>query len=300
MGKPSMFSSNYKQQLKRRRVNTFLFILLLLSISFFGGKYYIDKHDISIFKNIENIKIVKNIKNVHIPDWWTNLRNKFTKKSTVKTTVKEQATEASAPIAKTKTKTSTKADREVINQNQIKEYIYTSVAGEKYSAEYEIKDGNFEFIGIKSSANNSDYSISADKSLLVFDIKSKDSIVICNSKGNFNIISRAYYTTRTTHKKLTKEATLSNYKGFVWAEKPYFTLDGRVVYVSRLPFVRSSKTTLYLWSVKLDGSNPVKLSEVGNNIGVISYNGYDSKRRLKVVVDGTVYYLDIGSYMLVK
>lgn len=293
MGKPSMFSSNYKQQLKKRRLNTILFLLLILCISFFGGKYYLNKNNIDIMKNIRNLKIVKN---VHMPHWITDLRDKFNKKHTDETT-KVNVQKPAAPVAKQTTPSSVTSSANDVKK--VNEFLYTSKTGLKFSVEYETANSVIKITGLKDETNTSDYDISQDKSMIVFDIKPENSIVLCDSNGKFKEISRDTYKSFTTGRTITKADTLATYKDYIWAQKPCFTQDGRVVYISRLPYFRTFNT-LYLWSVKLDGSEHKKITKLTMDMSKVSYGGFDERKRLKVIVSGVTYYLDNGSYMLVK
>lgn len=286
MGKPSMFSNNYKQQLKRRRINTTLFILLIVSIGFFGGKYYLDQHNISLISSTRNNKIVQKVSNSNL---WSQLRSKFIKKKTI--AVKPAPIKAPViPIKPIETKPQI---------SKIKTFEYVSKSGEKYNVEYEELNSIVIIKGLKDDTNTSNFDISKDNSSITFDVKADNNIMICDSKGNFKVISRGSYKTISTRKVFTKESIIARYKGYIWAAKPHFTLDGRVIYVSRLPFIRQDNT-LYVWSMNIDGSNNKNLFKLGRDINMLSYEGYDNTGRLKVKISGVEYYLAKGSYMLVK
>lgn len=293
MGRPSIFSNNYKQQRKKRRVNTILFILLIISISFFGGKYYLSKHDIPLVNNITNSKIVKDI--AHF-DWISKIKGKFTKKET---NIAVKPTSPKSTVSAVKITTGSAISTNINNANKTYEYSYLANDGKNYYVEYLKTGTSIAISGLKDETDTSDYCISKDKSMIVFDVKSDNSIILCNAKGNFTVISRSEYKMKSTGKIITKETVLARYKNYIWAQKPYFTLDGRVVYVSRLPYIRTDNT-LYLWSVNIDGSNNKKISKINKDISKISYGGYDNKNRLKVMIDGNQYYIDNGSFMLSK
>jgi hypothetical protein len=321
MGKPSMFSSNYKQQIKKRRLNAFLFVLLLVCIGFFGGKYYLNKNNISIIEAMENNKIVKS---THIPDILSKIGNVFTKDEKSDSSQKDitKDTSNSGKTAESTSKSTSNKDSNIKEIGKVKdnttslttseavgtanntssnittaEYVYLAKNGYRFAVQYQKSGNRVEIKGLKETTNTSDYSISKNKDMITFDVKQDNTIVLCDAAGVFKIISRDKYKSTTSGKVFEKDTVLNNYVGYIWAQKPYFTLDGRVVYISRIPYFKSSKT-LYLWSVSLDGKTHKRITKIGNDINKVKYDGYDEQNRLKVIVDGTTYYLNNGSYML--
>lgn len=292
MRKPSMFSNNYHQQIKRRKLNKFLFVLLLICIAFFSGKYYLNKQNIYPVKGITKISFIKNIK---IGDWWKNITKKFKSDEEKKKPIK--VVNSVAPKITTTSQAVIPPVKKV--QPIISTYIYTDGNNIKYNISYQKTDKGILITGFSEPNNTSEYCISNDKSKLVFDIKATDSLILCDSNGKFTDITRASYKTRSTGTIISKQTAMSSHKGYIWAEKPYFTLDGRVVYISRLPFIRAD-ATLYLWSENNDGTNFKNLYRIGNDKSIISYGGYDSSGRLIVKIKGINYFLDKGSYMLKK
>lgn len=300
MNKPSIFSNDYKKRVKKRKLNTFLFVLLIISITFFGGKYYLDRHNVSFISNIQNSKIVKSI---HLPNWWSKSKDKSSSKSSNTVKPKNEDKELPTKVITTTqdavTAGAIEASQAAAASNDVYEYSYKAKDKNSYSVEYTKLNSLIQITGLKEITGTSEYSISKDKSMIVFDIKDENSIITCDSLGNFKVISKPFYKTHSTNRIITKEAATSRYKNFVWAQKPYFTMDGRVIYVSRLPYIRAD-STIYLWSVNVDGSNHKKISELNRDISEVKYIGYDVKEGVKLTVAGTQYNLAKGSYMLKK
>lgn len=290
MKKPSMFSSKYHQQVKRRRLNKFLFVLLIICIAFFSGKYYLNKQNIYPVKSITNLGFVKNIK---LGNWWNDITKKFKTSDTAKKPIK-----VVNPIAP-KTTTTVQAVIPAVKKVEpiLSTYTYTDGNNVRYNVTYQKTDKGILITGFNEPNNTSEYCISNDKSKLVFDIKSTSSLILCDSTGKFTDITRASYKTKSTGKIISKQSAISSYKGYIWAEKPFFTLDGRVIYISRLPFIREDGT-LYLWTENIDGTNYKHVYKLGSDKSIIAYGGYDASGRLIVKIKGVNYYLDKGSYML--
>jgi hypothetical protein len=293
MGKPSIFSHDYKERLKKRRINTFLFVLLIICIAFFGGKYYLSRHEVTAINNFKNSKILRKLTDLNL---WSKIKGEFSKFD--KPVVKQKPPKAVVVPVLPPTKTVT-TQGGVTALKVTYEYSYLTKAGKKIIIKYERQASKVTFIGLNAEDNNSDYDISKEKNAIVFDIKNESSIISCDSKGKFTVLSRGFYTTSKTHKKIMKETVMASYKNYIWAAKPHFTLDGRVTYISRLPYIRNNNT-LYLWTVKLDGTNHKKIYMLNEDINKISYAGFDNTNRLIVKVDNTKFYLDNGSYTLVK
>jgi hypothetical protein len=297
MAKPSIFSNNYKERRKKRRINLFLFILLIISVSFFGGKYYLSKHDIPLVTNVANSKIVKNISHLN---WISKIKERFSSKtSTQKAKSVIPQKNLGGVAATTSTSIASHDDSKSNGEMNTTEYVYHGMGGTNYYVKCEKIASKVEISSFRDESNTSEYSISKDKSKIVFDVKSENSLVICDTLGNFKVISRPDYKMKSTGKVIPKATILSEYKDYIWAQKPTFTLDGRIIYVSRLPYIRKDNT-LYLWSMNVDGTNNKKISQITHDISKVSYSGYDDKNRLKVIVEGIEYYLDNGSYMLRK
>jgi hypothetical protein len=286
MGRPSIFSHDYKERVKKRRINTFLFVLLVICIAFFGGKYYLNRNDVSVINDFKNSKILHKLTNLNL---WPKIKEKFTKSETPG--VNPKPSKAVVPVLPAPVVKPSVTQSGITTPRTTYEYSYLTKAGKKIIIEYERQASKVVFISLKAEDNNTDYDISKEKNSIVFDIKNEGSIIICDSEGKFKVISRSFYKTFSTHKIITKETVMLDYKNYIWAEKPHFTIDGRVAYISRLPYIRVDNT-LYLWTVKLDGTNNKNISKLNNDINKISYGGYDKTNRLIVKVDNTQYYLD--------
>lgn len=300
MGKPSMFSRNYHTQMKRRKLNKFLFILLIICIAFFSGKYYLKEQNIDPLKNAPRISFhpIKSVGN-----WWHDLTGKHKSTSVVSevaSKIKDKDPASSGTANQTTTSTggvSTTPQETKPVQQETGSYVYNS-EGQSYTVTYQKGDQGIQLTGLTDVNGTSEYSIYPDGSRLVFDIKSSSSIILCDNTGQFTDVTRPSYTTRSTHHLITKEAAMSYHKGYVWAEKPCFTLDGRIAYLSRLPYIRDD-ATVYLWTEDLKGGNYKSIYQIGSDAS-FAYAGYDGTGRLMMKIKGILYYLDKGSNWLKK
>lgn len=269
MGKPSIFSSNYKQQLQRRKINITLILLIIISASYFGIKFYMNKN---------NIKI-----------------SLFEKKKTTQSTVPKANTNKPA----TNSNTNTKANTNTLSSAQKSSYEYKMQDGKVLKIEYAANGSQKQFVGLADESGTVSYDISSDKQFIVFDDRQSNDIILCDINGNFKKITDPDYTSKSTGTTYKKDAILNNNPSYIWAAKPHFTNDKRIVYVSSLPYFKKAGQ-LFLWVMSIDGTGNRKVGQLNNNLSGIQYPGYDSEGNLRINVDGTAYYLKNGQYNLVK
>lgn len=277
MGKPSIFSNDYEQRMKRRRINLILFILVIISASFFGAQYYFKQHNITLI----NMKWPGNI---------FKSKNEGSNKENI--TAKNNSTAPAPSDVKQSTQQAVPQQSSVIQS-----YDYRAADGTIYKIEYNLINGSKHIVALKEGTNSVFYNISSDKSKIVFEDKASGHIIVADNQGKFTKISKDTYTTKSTGKTLTREAILKANSWFVWADKPYFTMDNRIAYVSHLPYIKQDGN-FYVWTVNIDGTGHKKVGQLGKDLNSISYDGYDSSGRL-IIKDGSkLYYINKGSYVL--
>lgn len=272
MGKPSIFSSKYEQQMKRRRINIILIILILISAAYFGGKYYLNKNNI-------NINILKNNKTTEKK---TESQNSSTQADNVKNT----------EVPKNNTNTA-------VENEKILSYEYKTSNGSVLKIDYKVKGDLKEFVKLEDVSSETFYDISEDKKYIIFDDITSNDIILADINGNFKKLTKMSYKSSSTGQTYDKDKILSANPQYVWSRKPHFTKDGRIVYISQLPYFRR-QGEFYLWVVKLDGSSHKKVGLIGNDLNVITYDGYDSEGNIRIKSQNAIYYLKKGAYSLSK
>lgn len=269
MARPSMFSRDYEKRMKRRRLNIILVILILISASYFGGKYYLNKNNI-------NISIFKSKKTAE---------NKTEDKKQVENVQQDKPKEAQSDPAPVENKTD--------------KIQYKSMDGKMYDIELAIKGDSKEITSLKEETGSVKYDISQDKKSIVFEDKASNDIILGTVDGSFKKISRDSYKTVTTDKTYSKDKILGWFPEFIWAQNPKFTSDGRVVYISDLPFIKRD-SNMYIWTVNIDGSNHKRIGEFKGDVNSAVYEGLDSDGSLKIKINETLYAVGQGSYKLEK
>lgn len=278
MARPSMFSKDYEKRMKRRRLNTILFILIIISAAYFGGKYYLNKNNV----NISLFKIKKTAEN--------KVNDDKKQAENLQKTQKAEQTQ----------KTEQTQQKPVQVEKKTEKIQYKSTNGKIYEIELVVNDGQVKEIkSLKEETGTVKYDISIDKKFIVFEDKASNDIILGMVDGSFKKISRDSYKSVSKGKIYSKEKILSWYPGFIWAQKPKFTSDGRVVYISDLPYMRNDND-LYVWTVNTDGSNHKRIGTFKGSVDSVTYEGIDSDNSLRVKINENVYAVSQGSYRLEK
>ncbi|MBZ4663081.1 MAG: hypothetical protein JG776_763 [Caloramator sp.] len=269
MGRPSIFSKNYEEQMRRRRINITLIILIIIFAAFFYTKYQLNKRGINI--NIADKfsflkKQEKDIKqDVNI--------NRENKKEEIKDTPKQE----------------NKVDE------TLKEYIYTSNSQRQFKVVYKDENGVKKFVEVKSEGFNVDFDILKDGTKVVFDDKENQNIIVYSIDGTYEDITLK--TLKTSKYTFEKDKVLQRQKDYIWAEKPHFTSDGKVVFLTKLPY-NLTKRGIFIWYANYNGTRLVRLGELSYDINNIKYDGFDENEGLRIISDGKIFVLEKGKYKL--
>lgn len=277
MGKPSIFSNDYGHRMRKRKkmaiINTILVILILISAAYFGGNYYFDKRGIdlaNIFKSItENTE----------------------KKQTIPNGNNEVQPSADTPSS---SNDESKQPEEKTNAY----YEYKSSDGKLYKLEYTEISGNKEFTGVKNDAVEIQFDISGDKKKIVFCSLSGD-VVVGDDQGAIKKINSDSYRSKSAGITIEKQTTLQHYPEYIWASKPHFTSDNRVVYISYLPYLKGANT-FHMWVLSIDGLSNRMVGKLTNDINKIAYDGFSTDGALRIKVNENLVYLPVGGYSLTK
>lgn len=235
MRRPSMFSKDYYKIMKRRRITAGVLIALaIIFASFFiltDGSSYIKE-------------FVKGIK------------------SSQKKQIVDKNTPTPTPA---KDKTNDGAIDDKSGKDTKKEegqYEFNISDGVKISILYTKENEEFKFTGIEPEDKGVFFDIRSDGGAIVFDNPVTSDIYICNANGEIKKISPDFY--KQSGKsgdgaKFYKKDIMAKYQNkYIWASKPKFLKDNRIVYQSNLPWFKT-ENTIYIWVIDSDGNNNKKL-----------------------------------------
>lgn len=277
MGKPSIFSNDYEQRMRKRKkmtiINLILFILILISAVYFGSNYYMENSNINLGSIFKSFK--KDI------DKKQNQSEQSDKTKTKGDTSNSQNNEPEQTVEKTNSY-----------------FEYKASDGKTYRLEYTEASGKKQYTGVKSDTGDVEFDLSSDGRKVLFCTLSGD-VVIGDDQGTIKKINSDSYRSKSAGITIEKKTTMQYYPEYVWAAKPHFTSDNRVVYVSYLPYLKGANT-FYMWILSIDGASQKMAGKLTNDIGKISYDGFSSDGALRIKVNDNILYLPAGGYSLTK
>jgi hypothetical protein len=167
------------------------------------------------------------------------------------------------------------------------EYTVKLPSGDSLTMITEKKDNDTIYKGIKDSQDIS-YNISDDGKSIVFDYPKSSDIWICAIGG------QAQKLNPDTYKEYDKASIMKQYgSSYIWAAKPFFLKDGRIVYQSYLPWFKNTNS-YYLWVVGSDGKNNRLVT--GTDQGEpVKYAGFTDNGELIIEYGGAKFSVNIDS-----
>ena len=275
MGKPSMFSSNYHREIRRRRIiNTLLILLSLLVI----GMIVFNKQTITYF-------------------------NKF--KASVNTPVKRNAKQIEGSKNNTgknkqdsaKPKPAEQKPAEPAKNNG--SFTFAFPDNTSVSIEYTQENDEKKFTGISQNNNGITYDIRDDGKAITFDYPKTSDIWIFNIDGSSKKLNPDFYKSTGGNGKIFKKSDiLERYSNYMWAAKPKFLKDGRILYQSYVPWFRKTNNCI-LWAVSADGTSNRMILDT-KQTDPVTYSGFTDGGKLIIEIKGTKYALDADSRRKVK
>lgn len=263
MGKPSIFSSNYKRKMRRRRI--FIGLITACIILAVTATWLLTKD--SFKKKITDIKT----------DFLTkeNERSKqIDKESKNKENLNKKQNEAKTPAEKT------------IEEKKEQGYDLALANGSKIKVVYEGQGEEKKFKHILPLESKTQYDISPNgKAAVVFDDKIQR-VKYIDISGKVTDITRNQYVSNSGNVVINRDEWLQSKPDYIWCTSPKFIDDNNIAYISQLPWL--NKSTKYIWITNSKGSNHVYVTSVnGENI---KFNNIDPKG-LSTTIDGNVFYL---------
>lgn len=289
MGKPSIFSQNYDNSMKRRKRKK-LFTIIMIMLIIVGGTFYIYKNlnldDLrgmvkGILKDEERVEIGKTDEN-------ENVINEISKKPPVEeedkteTDIKDKEEKQDANVEDKENEVENKADEKEKDGISV-EYIGVN---KEAMVTLEIKDVQ----GVKTIEHIEDNEkVFADKikdMAVVNILESQNTYIVKSDKSVIDITFPAFISSKK--KKYEKEYVMKNYKEFIWCGTPRFIDDKAILYVSDLPWI-SNERPKYLWIYNIEtGKHRALYSLYGEKIDILDR----LEGKIKVRIDGKEIFID--------
>ncbi|MEW9094985.1 MAG: hypothetical protein AB2417_07860 [Clostridiaceae bacterium] len=252
MGKPSIFSKDYEEKMKKRRIRIIGIFLAILFIVV--GAWFYRRVDIKNILSKDKANTEKNIEN---------------NKKTLTTDNTEKNKES-------------KGNKE--NKEEIKKeegYDFKLSSGENVKVIYEIDDKDKKFKYIHPLDSKIIYDISPSGKLMTIYDSKVQRVYYMNIEGKVEDISNSRYTSTNGEFSITREEQLKVNPDYVWCASPKFIDENNIAYVSQLPWFNRNKQ--YIWIVNLQNNTHRYVQNVeGNDIKLDRLN----EEGLGIIVDG--------------
>lgn len=266
MPKPSIFSSQYNEEMKRRKRIKIIIGIVLLIIALtavFGG---------SINDSIgEKVKL------------------KFEKS-------KEKGKDQKDGADNIKQDSKSKQENEKSQANEMKEkeikkdvpktgnYNIKLSNGEEVKLSYNIVNNEKQYTGVLPKGINYDISPSK-KNIVILENKTQNMILV-DSNGNTKDITKKEYVS-SKNDVFKKDDILQYNSNYIWCSSPKYLNEDNILYISQLPWF-NKEDQKYLWKYNISSNNHYhNLSQAGGEIsGVNIKYGSNTPEGLEVIVDG--------------
>ncbi|MCR3759484.1 hypothetical protein [Clostridium felsineum] len=257
MAKPSIFSSDYeKQQRKRKQRRNISIFLIICAVVFviiwLGAK-----------ANLKNIKFPK-------ASTSSSESNKTSNKKSGGTVVKDSK------------KTSSKNNKD---KTQDKALQVNLPDGKQISVVYGENNNDKVVKSVDLNGLNGEYTISpSNKNVVIYEKDTQNMFFIDSNASVQDITYKSYTSGGGT--AFNKDAILSSTPGYIWIGSPKFVDDNTVVYISQLPWF-DNRQNKYVWKFNIIDKSYVNTNVTGNDIKI---NGLTDKG-IEIVVDGNTTYM---------
>ncbi|MGH4140633.1 hypothetical protein [Clostridium sp.] len=266
MSKPSMFSKDYKRELKKRRRKISLLIILpIIGLTIFLVA------DFSALSN-KGAGIKESINSVLLN------KSKDKKEKAVEVEKKPEVVKPVANSEKTKV-----PHKEVDLKTEI--FIVNLSDGQKISVEFNVASGKKIIKGV-SDTKGITYDISPSEKSIVIQSKNNQQLMYVNvDKTSKDITKKTYESSKG--EILTKDEILKNHETYNWSVMPKFIDEDNIAYISELPWI-NEKAQQYIWKVNLKSNVYMQVKPAsGKNIIFKKI----TTKGLETSIDGNIVYV---------
>lgn len=218
--KPSMFSKDYRRQLKLRRIKYMVIFLIIIMVIGIAGLVLTNKEGIVAIKKIFVKESIEN--NNHKSE---ENENKTEENSEGESVVEEKPTQTSSNI-------------------ELK-------SGKKVIINYEEKDGVKKINTIDSDSQVKCSLSPSQEIILILDNEAQDMYILNRKEELTNITNEQYVS--TTNEVFRKENVLSYNPSYKWVESAQFIDNTHIAYSSSLPWINDNDNR-YLWIYNMENN----------------------------------------------
>ncbi|OPJ60301.1 hypothetical protein [Clostridium oryzae] len=259
MSKPSIFSKDYDRKMKnRKRLQIITIIVLVIGILVMLTRAYVQN-----WLKVNADKLTNNQKQ-YVND--TNTNTKKTKSDETQKDAENKKEEEQKPTENKSTINVKFPDGKTVKVDCIDNGETKKISS--------VVSGGSDKISFNISK-------SADEAVILDD---KQNMYVVDLTGKVTAITKDKYIS-TRGSVIVKDSYLSMKPNFIWHSNPRFISDGKVAYVTQMPWFR---TTQYVYTVDIKTNSHVRIPMVqGNKITF----GKLTKKGLEMTVDGNEEYI---------
>ncbi|KYH29248.1 MULTISPECIES: hypothetical protein [Clostridium] len=271
MPKPSIFSSQYNEEMKKRkRIKLIVAIVLLIIVlaAAFGGSI--------------NDSIIEKVKSGFNKSKEKD-KEQEGKADNIKQGSRNEQEYEKSQVNEVKNK---EVNKEEIRNNAPKTGSYNIKLsnGEEVKLTYNIVNNEKQYTEVLPKGINYDISPSK-KNIVILENKTQNMILV-DSNGNTKDITKKEYV--SSKNDVFKKDNILKYKSnYVWCSSPKYLNEDNIVYVSQLPWF-NKENQKYLWKYNISSNTHYhNLSQTGGELtGVDIKYGDNTPEGLEVIVDG--------------
>lgn len=258
MGKPSIFSNQYRREMKKRRnriiiIIVSVIILIALAILLISASL------------TDWTKINTNVKNGPRVDAGKN-ENTTTKKDADKVNKEaKQNGQQQKPADKILT----------VNMPD----------GKALNITYDDSANTRKIINLQNQDPDIDFNINPSGTSAVAYEKSKQNVLLVNSDGTSSDITNTSYTS-SNGTIFSKDSILAQNNAYIWEQSPKFIDDDNIAYISQLPWF-DNRTSKFIWKYNIKDKTNVNTNITGTNVQINNV----SDKGLEIVTDDVTQYL---------
>lgn len=260
MGKPSIFSNQYRSEMKKRRNRIIIIVIAVIIVVIVG------------------IILISN--RLSSNNWPKN--NSDVKNVSQENSNKNQNTS----LNEDSTKSNKKQNSEKQQENKSDKIFTVNIAdGKALNITYDDSSNVKKIINMQNQDPDIDFNINPSGTFAVAYEKSKENVILINADGTSSDITNTSYTS-SNGKVFTKDSILAQNSEYIWQQSPKFIDDENIVYISQLPWF--TKTNKYIWKYNIKDKTNVNTNITGGNIQI---NNIVNDKGIEIIVDNVTEYL---------
>ncbi|APH15820.1 hypothetical protein NPD5_2681 [Clostridium sporogenes] len=264
MAKPSIFSKDYENRMKKRKRRTFFSVIVIIVI-FLG----------IIFTNNGIGKKIKNSLN--------QIKEETKAEEEQKNKQQEQKENKDKNENKNKNAATVKKENKVPEDKNLEVQLEDNIKIKLIYIEDTNKNKTIKSVDLNK--NNLLYDINPSKSLVVVINPKTQNIYLLNLNGEKQDITNKQYTS-TSGTTFQKDAILASKQDYLWGVLPKFIDNDNIAYISQLPWF--NKTTKYVWMYSIKNKTHLYNQNVSGED--IKFDKLTEKG-LTVIADGKTLFL---------